>query len=247
MRNLKRAYAEYRALIINIDASGWNTRWRRDALAQVLSETLDKIFDYSIFSSTQKMYQQTLFYTEDDLYTMWWDGHEGGVEEQNQDTWLYTYIQEIKVALEGFDLPYHLLGRGDDMRVYVLIPPQYLTNRSMEQVRTAIVTSLSNRMKSFNHTIRVHDCYASKVFMAFGKISSVKSVELPMAYRKTAQSYGANNAFMPLLDDYIGSTLSNAHSASRMCMNLGHRYIVGLIWMYYYLLSTPEYKNMTDS
>lgn len=82
--------------------------------------------------------------------------------------------------------------------------------------------------------------------MAFGKIASVKSVERPMAYRKIAQSYGVNNAFMPLLDDYIGSTLSNAHSASRVCMNLGHCYLVGLLWMYYYLLSTPEYNRLTD-
>lgn len=168
-----------------------------------------------------------LFHTEDDLYTMWWNGHEGGIERQNQDTWLYTYIQENKVALEGFGLLHHLLGRGDYMSVYILIPLQYLANRTMEQMRTSIVTSLSNLMKAFNHTIKVDDCYTSKMFMAFGKISSIKSVELSMAFQKISQSYRTNNAFMPLLDA-IRNTLSNA--ASRVSMNLDRCYTECLIY-----------------
>lgn len=37
------------------------------------------------------MYQKMLFYTEDDLYTMWRDGHEEGVEGKNQDLAIHIH------------------------------------------------------------------------------------------------------------------------------------------------------------
>lgn len=210
-----------------------------------MEKSLDRIFNYPIFTTTHEMYMKMLFHTSD-IYTMWWDGHEGGVEGQNTDTWLYCYIQQIKSSLDKYSLPYHLLGRGDDMRIFVLIPPQYLEVRSMEDIRADLMKSLSTDMVGFNQHIKVDDCYSSEVYFVFGKVSSLYTVELPTAFRKISQCNGANNAFMPLLDDYIGSSLSNAHSSRKSCSNLGHCYLVGLIWMYYYILTTPEYSRCTD-
>lgn len=133
------------------------------------------------------------------------------------------------------------------MRIFVLIPPQYLETRTMEEIRSDLMANLSSDMVGFNQHIKVDDCYASEVYFAFGKVSSLYTVELPTAFRKISQCYGANNAFIPLLDDYIGSSLSNAHSSSKSCSNPGHCYLVGSIWLYYYILSTPEYTKCTDN
>lgn len=147
---------------------------------------------------------------------------------------------------DKYSLPYHLLGRGNDMRIFVLIPPQYLETRTMEEIRSDLMENLLTDMMDFNQHIKLDDCYSSEVYFAFGKVSSLYTVELPTAFRKISQCYGANNAFMPLLDDYIGSSLSNAHSSSKSCSNPGYCYLVGLIWLYYYILSTPEYNKCTD-
>ncbi len=177
-----------------------------------------------------------LYYVEDKMFHAWWDRHEGGVEGQNQETWLTMYLNQIKVAFEGFDLPYHLLGKGDDMRIVILVPPQYLANTNMQTIPENIVTRISEIMKEFNHMIKVEDSYGSEAYFAFGKISSVHTIELPSAYWKIAQTYGANNAFLPLTDDYVASTLSNAHSAARVSMSPINCYITGLMWLYYYLI-----------
>lgn len=221
-------------------------RFRSQTVNPIMEKSLDILFNYPIFTTTHEMYTKMLFYTSDDIYTMWWDGHEGGVEGQNTDTWLYCYIQQIKSSLDKYSLPYHLLGRGDDMRIFVLIPPQYLEVRSMEDIRSELMKNLSTDMVGFNQHIKVDDCYSSEVYFAFGKVSSLYTVELPTAFRKISQCYGANNAFIPLLDDYIGSSLSNAHSSSKSCCNPGHCYLVGLIWTYYYILTTPGYYKCTD-
>lgn len=199
LRNLKEAYQGYTCLCINFDASGWNKRFRSQTVNPIMENSLDRIFNYPIFTTTHEMYKKMLFYTSDDIYTMWWEGHEGGVEGQNTDTRLYCYIQQIKSSLDKYSLPYHLLGRGDDMRIFVLIPPQYLETRTMEEIRSDLMENLSTDMVGFNQHIKVDDCYASEVYFAFGKVSSLYMVELPTAFRKISQCYGANNAFMPLL------------------------------------------------
>nr|QJW70342.1 RNA-dependent RNA polymerase [Erysiphe necator associated negative-stranded RNA virus 19] len=246
-RNIRKAYKGYKSLIINIDASKWNTRWRHDNLSPVLRRTLDRIYNNKMFSKTQLMYKKTLFYVSDEAYSCYWDGHEGGVEGQNQDTWLYVYIQQIKEALREFDIPYHLLGRGDDMRIVLLVPPSYQDVNNLEALRSRVVSRISEILRGVNHKIKINDSYGSEAFFAFGKVASVRTVELPSAFRKIEKVYGANNAFMPLLDDYVANTLSNAHSASRASCNPSHCYLTGLTWTYYYLLKSSEYKNLPET
>lgn len=102
LSNLKEAYQGYKCLCINVDdASGWNKRFRSQTVNPIMENSLDKIFNYPIFTTTHEMYTKMLFYTSDDIYTMWWEGHEGGVEGQNTDTWLYCYIQQIKINIRS--------------------------------------------------------------------------------------------------------------------------------------------------
>lgn len=49
----------------------------------------------------------------------------------NQDTWVVTYIGQIKVTLERYDF---ILCKGDDLRVIILVPPSYDENRPLKEL-----------------------------------------------------------------------------------------------------------------
>lgn len=68
----KEAYHGFKCLCINVDASGWNKRFRSQTVNPIMENSLDRIFNYPIFTTIHEMYKEMLFYTSDDIYTMWW-------------------------------------------------------------------------------------------------------------------------------------------------------------------------------
>lgn len=55
LRNLKEAYQGFKYLCINVDASGWNKRFRSQTVNPIMENSLDRIFNYPIFTTTHEM------------------------------------------------------------------------------------------------------------------------------------------------------------------------------------------------
>lgn len=244
LRCVNLAYKGYIPLYINIDSSKWNNRFRHETVAPVGSQILDAIYGTNIMGKTHLAYQKTLFYVPDEEKTFVWEGQSGGIEGLNQDTWVVTYLNQIKVAMSPYDFQYHAFCKGDDLRLIVLLPPTALVENTVSDMKNKIVTSLATSMKEFGHTIKVEDSYGSASYFAFSKAASIHSIELPQAFRKIQKCYGANNAFIITLDEYIGSTFSNAHSAARTSMAPLACYFVALYWALAYITTVPEYEEL---
>lgn len=87
------------------------------------------------------------------------------------------------------------------------------------------------------HDIKILDRYGSTRYFNFSKNASVDKIELSQVLWKIQKCYDATNAFLPTIEDFIGSTFSNAHSACRVTTNVIPCFFVALMWAYYYLLS----------
>lgn len=222
--------------------------FRHETVDVVMEETLDKVFDYPIFSKTHRAFQHTLFYVQDHAGTWYWDGTDGGIEGLNQDTWVVTYLCQIKVAMEGFPLQYYVLFKGDDLRLAVLIPQSSEHATSICTSKNDIVTRILEVAKEFGHKINIEESYGSSKYFAFSKNASLEKVELPQTSRKIQKCYGANNAFINTLDSYISSTYSNAHSACKAHPIIIPCYATGLFWaLLWYLVRSPIYKDCTEA
>lgn len=77
-------------------------------------------------------YEKTLFYMPDEKGTFAWEGQGGGPENLNQDTWVVTYIAQIKAALSSFSLKCFCKCKGDDFRIGIPISESYLRIRSIQ-------------------------------------------------------------------------------------------------------------------
>lgn len=247
-RTIQKAYKNHHVLRITVDASAWNNRHRSEVIDKVMSKTLDVIYEWPIFSKTHANYENSVFYVPDERCTYMWDGQQGGIEGLNQDTWVVVYIAELKTALAKFKVRYHLLVKGDDARIIMIIPPEYLTGRQLTlgDLKTSIVTEVSQVLGLFGQKVNIQESYGSEHFFAFSKDASCGTIELPQAYRKIQKCYGANNAFLPFSDEYVASTFSNAHSAAKASTSTVSCYRVALMWAQYYLIHGCSFHDLTE-
>nr|UIW13713.1 MAG: RNA-dependent RNA polymerase [brine shrimp chuvirus 2]UIW13714.1 MAG: RNA-dependent RNA polymerase [brine shrimp chuvirus 2]UIW13715.1 MAG: RNA-dependent RNA polymerase [brine shrimp chuvirus 2] len=249
-RRLEEAYPGYKAIFTNIDSSKWNSKFRDETVKPIMKESLDPIFGYPIFSKTQEAYHHTFFYVPDGSEHYYYEGQLGGIEGLNQDSWVYIYLAQIHTAMKRYNerIPYFLLCKGDDLRVAILISPKLQQQISLSNIKNEIVNHLEETLKQFGHTIKPDDSYGSGKYFTFSKRATVETIGIPTAFRKIQKVYGANNALFPILDDFIASTFSNAHSSAREAVTFVSSYFVSLVWSYYYLINDKTIKDhqLTD-
>lgn len=246
-RNLKDAYAGHEVLFVVLDASSWNNHFRKETVDDLMVNTLDKVFNHKLFGKTHQFYQKSLFYVPDGEETYHWDGQAGGIEGLNQDTWVIVYISQIKTALTHMNLKYHILCKGDDFRLAILIPTKNLDAISMKEYKKHITVTVSEAAKQMGHVIKVSESFGSERYFMFSKSAFIGNVEMPQTFRKIFKAYGANNSFITTIDEYIASTYSNAHSACKVSPCALAQYMVALFWTYYYLLQDKNYSKLSNN
>lgn len=245
-RRIGKAYKSYEPLYIVIDASKWNNRFRTETVNPVAANLLDNVFDCHFFKHVMPVFEHTLVYVPDNSEIWWWWGQLGGIEGHHQYLWDVVYLAQIRSAIEGCGFDPILFVKGDDLRAVIMIPPNILKHKTKEDIRVEVVQAIKDNIKKLGHDINVNESYGSSKYFAFSKAASVGLIELPQTFRKVEKCYGANNAFIPFLDEYVGSSYSNAHSSAKVTCNVVHCYAVAVYWMYFHLCKHEQYKDLTD-
>ncbi|APG78770.1 RNA-dependent RNA polymerase [Sanxia atyid shrimp virus 4] len=248
-RHLLKAYKGWKVLYVNFDVSGWCSNFRHETVHPIAHDILDKYYQTGdFFGKTQLAYEHGLFYIpkQDGSGAYHWEGQLGGVEGLNQDTWMMVYIPQMRLALHEFQAHMFVMAYGDDYKAALLIPPDQ-ANRDITTLKNKIIEVVSNVAQTcFAQDMKVFDSYGSECFISFCKNASVRGVELSQGFRKIQKCYGANNAFLPHIDDYIASAFSNSHSASRHMPVSYAPFLVGAFWSIHHLLHHYLYEHLSD-
>lgn len=243
-------YPGHEIFYFSIDVTAWNNKFRPETVHKLMENTLDKIFSIDFFRKTHYVYNQSLIYITDEESTIYWDGQCGGIDGLNQDTWVITYLAQLKYAFLNLGYKYHLLCKGDDLRAAVVpVPNTMLRGKERNEFVDIIILALKDAATKFGHEVNIKESYGSQKIFTFSKDINVSGVALPSGLRKIQKAYGSNalNAFFPVLDDYVASTFSTAHSTSAYTTTCYAPYYVALNWTYYYLLSHPIYAGLSES
>jgi hypothetical protein len=245
-RSILTSFKQHKVLYINLDASSWNNRFRSITVDHVMSNTLDGVFGKKIFSKTHKAFEKTFVYVPDEKDFYYWNGQSGGIEGLNQDTWVVTYLGQIKSAMKPLGYKYYILCRGDDVRIAILIPPLIAQQQSLHSIKTNIVNHLQSSLSMFGQKIKIAESYGSEHYFTFSKYASIYTIEMPQVYRKIQKAHGANNAFISTLDEYIASAFSNVHSSCRVSPNTTPVYVVAIFWMIFDLMNHNIFSELSD-
>lgn len=168
------------------------------------------------------------------------------VSKDRISVWVHSYIAHLKTVLNGFGLPFQLLVKGDDARVVILVPPQRLLNQTLDQIRAELVTHITEGAGQFGHLMKPEESYGSSIYCSFSKNAFIKNTEQPQSFRKCQKAYGANNAFLNTIDDYVASSYSNCHSAARTSPSPISCYILAQWWMLIAVIRSPTYNALPD-
>ncbi|QKI28861.1 hypothetical protein [Solanum melongena chuvirus-like virus] len=245
-RRVGLAYQGFEPLYIVVDSSKWNNRFRTETVNPITKHVVDKIFDNHFASHNMPVFENTLIYVPNGNEVWWWWGQWGGIEGHHQYLWDVVYLSQIRTAIQKCGYDPILFVKGDDLRAIIMIPPHVLKTTTKESIRTLIVTSIRDNIKHLGHKINVNESYGSSHYFAFSKSASVDKIELPQTFRKIEKCYGANNAFLPFLDEYVGSSFSNAHSSSKMTSSVVHCYSVAIYWMFLHLTHKSIYSQLSN-
>lgn len=246
-RYLNRAYQGYTMLIMQVDASTWNSRFRHAAVGPIAAKVLDSAYDVHIFEKTQTAFEMSFIYMPDGEKNRYWEGQLGGIEGLQQYTWVFVYIHHIKVCMEEHPYPFYILCKGDDLRIAIMVPPQVLEHVNIDELKQRILASLADEAAKMGHVLKVEDSYASECYFAYSKNTFVNNVEQPQTYRKIQKCHGANNAFLSTIDDYVGTAFSNAHSAAKTSPSPLSCYAVAIFWATLHLLERPDYRALNET
>lgn len=246
-RNMYQAYKNYDQIIICLDASGWNSRLRNAALAPIAGSVLDGVFGETMFRQFHKTYEFMYVYLPDAEDVYQWDGQFGGIEGLDQYIWVHSYIAHLNTVLNQFGLPFQLLVKGDDARIVILVPPQAARRETIDELKTRLVAEITEGAAQFGHLMKTEDSYASQKYCAFSKNAFINNTEQPQSFRKCQKAYGANNAFMNTLDDYVASSYSNCHSTAKTSPTPISCYVLALWWMLIALLRDKRYKDLPNA
>lgn len=215
-------------------------------MGPIAGEVLDNIFGETMYRQFHDTYRHMFIYLPDANEVYHWQGQEGGIEGQDQYIWVHSYISHLKTVLSGFGLPFQLLVKGDDARVVILVPPQRLLNQTLDQVRAEMVAHITTGAGQFGHLMKPEESYGSSVYCSFSKNAFIRNTEQPQSFRKCQKAYGANNAFLNTIDDYVASSYSNCHSAAPTSPSPISCYVLAQWWMLIAVTRSPLYNDLPD-
>lgn len=231
-------------LMMSVDVEGWNTNFRSELLVPVLKETLDAMTGTCLFSAAHLIFHLSAVYMEtpDDSYV--WIGQAGGVEGFHQELWMIVYIAQLHYALRGCEHPYHLICKGDDVRIAFLIRDSDRDLRGMPVIAEEIKELLVSELAKMGHKVKPDECYYSSRFFSFSKKMTIDGIALPSMFRQIQKCYGANNAFSSSLPDYVGAAFSSAHAACIYGVNHIQAYLIALFWASVNMYADPRFRSM---
>nr|WPV62259.1 MAG: RNA-dependent RNA polymerase [Wufeng shrew chuvirus 2] len=245
MQNLSKLYKTHKVFKVALDAEAWNTKQRDETNTPFASHTIDPLHGTNQFKKTHKAYEASRIYVPDENGFYYWDGQKGGVEGLNQNQWVTLFIYEMKWAFRDTPYPYFQIVHGDDYRAVIAVPYTAIPPGGEADILKELKEKVANAAQAFGHKIKITESYASEHILCYSKIFFFKGIQLPSALRKIQKTYGSTNAFLPILDDYVGCSFSNAHSTCYTTVVHYIPYIVSLFWSAYYLKGFNLYSGLT--
>lgn len=214
-RTMRTLYPDSVVLNISFDFSSWNNRMRSGTV-DIAANVLDGWFGVKLYGKTMKAFQHALVIYKDGKFIRQWMGQEGGIEGLNQATWSWVFIGGMRHALEKTGFKYQITVKGDDVRAALVVPKSTLSIRSMENIKSEIMSNIQELCAHVGWKLNPNECYISRTLMSTSKSYFVNDVHLPNATKKFMRSEGNTNIPFPTLEDTVGTCFSIAHS---VCYN----------------------------
>lgn len=220
------------------DVSGWNNGFRQESVGPI-GKVLDQIHGTTIFEKTQLLYRNSVIVHQGPAGIRGWEGQEGGIEGLNQDTWVIVYLSQMHAIFSKLQYRYYFMDMGDNFIVKLSVPKRELEEcGGPAQFAMKLSQRLSVKIRLYGHDAKPDESTCSHSAFIFCHQYRVRGIQIPAHFRKAAKLSGINDAFFPLLDNYVGCAYSNAHATAEQGSLTMASYHCAVIWSCLHMMSS---------
>jgi len=238
LTTLRKLSPDHEWINIDIDVKGWNGGFRHETVAPI-GKVMDQIFGTSVYEKTMKLYEHTLVVNKGVNGLTGWQGQLGGIEGQNQDTWVIAYLSQLHAIFSSLAYKYYLMDMGDNLVVRLAVHKnELMAAGGPAQFAQKLAQKVGVSIKAYGHDMKPDESTGSHNAFIFCHQYSVRGVQIMSHFRKAGKMSGISDAFFPLPDNYIGCSMSTAHATVEQGYLAFGPYFIASTWSFMYLLSS---------
>jgi len=206
-------------VVVEIDFSRWNLRWRHEVVTPV-SRILEDIYGFpGVFSQAHNFFSRsTIVMTEPDMVPeganekvpihLWpesdllWRNHQGGFEGIQQKLWTICTVGMVHSALMDSNCRFLLTGQGDNQVLTLTFPK----GADVKNELSRFLGRLETESLMLNHIVKPEECIDSKTVLTYSKDIYVCGVHQQYSLKFASR-------IMPVADNDIPSLSSEISTA----------------------------------
>lgn len=216
-------------LMIELDLSEWNTRWRALTVESV-GRDLNDLFDApGVFTFVHRFFEQSLMLMrvpgarplgiELDVppqSALCWTGHRGGMEGRAQKLWSILTVCMIELSIADMNLAYDLTDQGDNVAPVIYIPRDWSepARDQLKRVEAEVISRCERGSLLVNQIVKGDECTVSSLFLSYSKVCYVNGVDYPTTIKSLMKTKPAAALDFPSFASELRSVFAGAYAAA---------------------------------
>lgn len=255
--NMVKSRKAVNRVLLEVDFSRWNLRWREDTVAPI-SAILEDIFGLpGVFSQAHPFFSRaTIVLT--DKHTLpdgadpnksiheWptsrliWRNHLGGFEGIQQKLWTLCTIAMMYVCMYDANVSFLMAGQGDN-QIFALTFDSCTRESTQDQLRR-LLAAMEVRCFYLNHEVKPEECIDSASVLTYSKEIYVQGVHHPYSLKFLARTLATNDDDVPSLSKELSGLSANAI----MCADMLPKPFTAFFWQCLQILRQISYRLASD-
>lgn len=214
---------DYNGVVVEVDFSRWNLRWR-DEIVYPVARMLEDIYGFpGVFSQAHRFFKSsTIVMTEPDMVpegadenkpihewpesSLLWRNHQGGFEGIQQKLWTICTVGMIHNALMDSSCRFLLTGQGDNQVLTLSFPKD---DNIQNRLRT-FLCRLETEARLLNHVVKPEECIDSKSVLTYSKDIYVRGVNYQYSLKFASRLMTVADGDIPSLSAEISNSCATA-------------------------------------
>nr|WOK58258.1 MAG: large protein [Armillaria cepistipes negative-stranded RNA virus 1] len=216
-------------LLLELDLSRWNLRWRELAVHSVGRDLNDLFGLQRVYTTVHSFFKEATIMVrcaghrpegvekqypqESDLL---WYGHLGGFEGIAQKLWSICTVGMIEKAVASLDLAYELTIQGDNVVMAVVAErdPYIGEREQLVELEKDILARCSESASSVNQELKPEECLSSTTVITYSKYVYINGVDHPTTLKSCSRLVPSSALDFPSVGSCVSAFFAGSYAAA---------------------------------
>jgi hypothetical protein len=245
-------------LMLELDLSSWNLRWR-SLVVDLVGNDLNKLFGlFRVFTTAHSFFSQSDIMVRvagcrpegaEQLHPpegkLNWRGHKGGFEGIIQKLWSICTVGMIETALAPMPVKYTITDQGDNIIVTITTRRDYSISlrQQLKTLEQDCLAACEKASSDVNQELKPEECLSSTTTLTYSKAVYVNGVDYPTAMKFMSRVHPSSAIDFPSYGAYIQAIFSGAYTAAEASKSPVACYYLALVQAGLFITQTAQFRG----